>query len=835
MAMTQPMSPFNLDDEDEQPIEIEIVDPDTGEQLYMSHSESTEIGEVPEFDANLAEYLDDSYLSSLASDLVHDYENDKNSRKEWEDTYKDGLELLGLKYDDRMEPWPGACGINHPLLLEAVVRFQAEMITETLPATGPVYAEIFGKQTPEKQAAADRVAADMNYQIMKKMPEFRNEQERTFWAQALIGSAFKKVYFDPSLGRQTSVFIPAEDFVVSYGTSDLASCPRATYVMRKTHNELRKLQVSGFYKDVEIDKPARQTNKIQDAKDREGGYSALYDDRHILLEMMVDLDLEGFEDLDDSGEPTEIALPYVVTIEKSSMEIIGIRRNWREEDELKTKKQYYVHYPYVPADGFYGFGLIQIIGGFAKSATAIVRQLVDAGTLSNLPAGFKTRGMRVLGDDTPISPGEFKDVDIPSGALKDNILPLPYKEPSATLYQLLQTVVDEGRRMASVADLKVADMNGQTPVGTTLAILERTLKVMSAVQSRVYHALDLELKLLADIIKDSGDEGYDIVFTDDKPHSRAEDYGNVEVMPVSNPNASTMAQRVMQYQAAVQLAQQTPQIYDLANLHRQMLEALGIENVESLIPASKEAKPTDPVSENMNLMKGTKVKAFIFQDHMAHMTIHTNLLNDPKMAQAFQNMTNGQQIQAAIQAHIMEHAAFQYRSEMEQMMGVELPKPDEEIPQDMEVSLSRLLAQASDMLLKKDQNEVAQQQAQQQAQDPVIQMQQKELEIKEFEVKGKLDIEQKKIDLQERVAVLNASVKSDELAAKHAINLMGAEQAMEQMQMAQAVKEAQLEQQAQAQQAQQAQAQQQLAQEAQAQAQAQAQQQTQQQPQGDVQ
>ena len=834
MAMTQPMSPFNLDDEDEQPIEIEIVDPDTGEQLYMSHSESTEIGEVPEFDANLAEYLDDSYLSSLASDLVHDYENDKNSRKEWEDTYKDGLELLGLKYDDRMEPWPGACGINHPLLLEAVVRFQAEMITETLPATGPVYAEIFGKQTPEKQAAADRVAADMNYQIMKKMPEFRNEQERTFWAQALIGSAFKKVYFDPSLGRQTSVFIPAEDFVVSYGTSDLASCPRATYVMRKTHNELRKLQVSGFYKDVEIDKPARQTNKIQDAKDREGGYSALYDDRHILLEMMVDLDLEGFEDLDDSGEPTEIALPYVVTIEKSSMEIIGIRRNWREEDKLKTKKQYYVHYPYVPADGFYGFGLIQIIGGFAKSATAIVRQLVDAGTLSNLPAGFKTRGMRVLGDDTPISPGEFKDVDIPSGALKDNILPLPYKEPSATLYQLLQTVVDEGRRMASVADLKVADMNGQTPVGTTLAILERTLKVMSAVQSRVYHALDLELKLLADIIKDSGDEGYDIVFTDDKPHSRAEDYGNVEVMPVSNPNASTMAQRVMQYQAAVQLAQQTPQIYDLANLHRQMLEALGIENVESLIPASKEAKPTDPVSENMNLMKGTKVKAFIFQDHMAHMTIHTNLLNDPKMAQAFQNMTNGQQIQAAIQAHIMEHAAFQYRSEMEQMMGVELPKPDEEIPQDMEVSLSRLLAQASDMLLKKDQNEVAQQQAQQQAQDPVIQMQQKELEIKELEVKGKLDIEQKKIDLQERVAVLNASVKSDELAAKHAINLMGAEQAMEQMQMAQAVKEAQLEQQAQAQQAQQAQAQQQLAQEAQAQAQAQAQQ-AQQQPQGDMQ
>ena len=798
MAISQGMSPFDINATDEEPIEIEIQDinPETGEEYYASYSESEE--EIPAFGDNLAEYLDDSYLSALASELINDYENDKNSRKDWEDTYKDGLELLGLNYEDRMEPWPGACGVNHPLLLEAVVRFQAEMITETLPADGPVTAQVFGKQTPEKLDAADRVAADMNYQIMKKMPEFRNEQERTFWAQALIGSAFKKVYFDPSLGRQTSVFIPAEDFVVSYGTSDLESCPRATYVMRKTHNELRKLQVSGFYKDTPIEKPARQSNKIQEAKDREGGYSALYDDRHILLEMMVDLDLEEFEDLDPiTGEPTEIALPYVVTIEKSSMEIIGIRRNWREDDPLKQKKQYYVHYPYVPADGFYGFGLIQIIGGFARNATSIMRQLVDAGTLSNLPAGFKTRGMRVIGDDTPISPGEFRDVDIPSGALKDNILPLPYNEPSATLYQLLQTVVDEGRRMASVADLKISDMSGQTPVGTTLAILERTLKVMSAVQSRVYYAFDKEIKLMADIIKDSGDEGYDIIFRDDKPHSRAEDYSNVEVVPVSNPNASTMAQRVMQYQAAIQLAQQNPQIYDLPNLHRQMLEAMGIEDVDTLIPAAKEAKPVDPVSENMNLMKGTKAKAFIFQDHMAHMTIHTNLLNDPKMAQAFQNMTNGQQIQAAIQAHVMEHAAFQYRSEMEQMMGVELPKPDEEIPPEMETKLSRLLAQASDMLLQKDQAEAQQQSAQQQMQDPVIQMQQKELEIKEMEVKGKLDIEREKLEVQQRIAAINASVKGDDMAAKHAIALMGAEQAMEQMQLSQAVKEKQLEQQAQ--------------------------------------
>ena len=798
MAISQGMSPFDINATDEEPIEIEIQDsnPETGEEYYASYSESTE--EMPAFGDNLADYLDDSYLSALASELINDYDNDKNSRKDWEDTYKDGLELLGLNYEDRMEPWPGACGVNHPLLLEAVVRFQAEMITETLPAEGPVTAQVFGKQTPDKLEAATRVADDMNYQIMKKMPEFRNEQERTFWAQALIGSAFKKVYFDPSLGRQTSVFIPAEDFVVAYGTSDLESCPRATYVMRKTHNELRKLQVSGFYKDIPIEKPARQSSKIQEAKDREGGYSALYDDRHILLEMMVDLDLEEFEDLDpETGEPTEIALPYVVTIEKSSMEIIGIRRNWREEDPLKQKKQYYVHYPYVPADGFYGFGLIQIIGGFARNATSIMRQLVDAGTLSNLPAGFKTRGMRVIGDDTPISPGEFRDVDIPSGALKDNILPLPYNEPSATLYQLLQTVVDEGRRMASVADLKISDMSGQTPVGTTLAILERTLKVMSAVQSRVYYAFDKEIKLLADIIKDSGDEGYDIVFYDDKPHSRAEDYGNVEVMPVSNPNASTMAQRVMQYQAAIQLAQQNPQIYNLPNLHRQMLEAMGIEDVDSLIPASKEAKPTDPVSENMSLMKGSKAKAFIYQDHMAHMTIHTNLLNDPKMAQAFQNMTNGQMIQAAIQAHIMEHAAFQYRVEMEQMMGVELPKPDEEIPEEMEVKLSRLLAQAADMLLQKDQAEVQQQQAQQQMQDPVIQMQQKELDIKEMEVTGKLDIERQKLEVQERIAALNAGLKGDDAAAKHSIAMMGAEQAMAQMQLNQDIKEKQMEQQAQ--------------------------------------
>ena len=812
MAISQGMLPFDINAADEEPIEIEIqeTDPETGDEYYASYSE--EEGELPAFEDNLADYLDDSYLSALASELINDYENDKNSRKEWEDTYKDGLELLGLNYEDRMEPWPGACGVNHPLLLEAVVRFQAEMITETLPAEGPVTAQVFGKQTPEKLEAAVRVADDMNYQIMKKMPEFRNEQERTFWSQALIGSAFKKVYFDPSLGRQTSVFIPAEDFVVAYGTSDLDSCPRATYVMRKTHNELRKLQVSGFYKDVPISKPARQSEKIQEAKDKEGGYSALYDDRHILLEMMVDLDLEGFEDIDEAtGEPTEIALPYVVTIEKSSMEIIGIRRNWREDDVLKVKKQYYVHYPYVPADGFYGFGLIQIIGGFARNATSIMRQLVDAGTLSNLPAGYKTRGMRVIGDDTPISPGEFKDVDVPSGTLKDNILPLPYKEPSATLYQLLQTVVDEGRRMASVADLKISDMSGQTPVGTTLAILERTLKVMSAVQSRVYYALDKEIKLLADIIKDSGDDGYDIVFYDDKPHSRAEDYSNVEVSPVSNPNASTMAQRVMQYQAAIQLAQQNPQIYNLPNLHKQMLEAMGIEDVDSLIPTAKEAKPTDPVSENMNLMKGTKAKAFIFQDHMAHMTIHTNLLNDPKLAQAFQNMANGQQIQAAIQAHVMEHAAFQYRQEMEQMMGVELPKPDEEIPPELETKLSRLLAQASDMLLQKDQAEAQQQQAQQQMQDPVIQMQQKELEIKEMEVKGKLDIEHQKLEVQERIAALNAATKGDSTAANHAIALMGAEQAMQQMQLNQDIKEKQLAQQ-QAQAAQQAQLAQQQAQ-----------------------
>lgn len=783
MAIVQPMQPLDLEGLDDEPIEISIEgeDPDTGDQFSMSMSQSVDV--EPNFDSNLAEYLDDGYMAGLVGDLISDYDNDLQSRKDWEQTYMDGLELLGLSAEDRMEPWPGASGVHHPLLLEAVIRFQAEMITETLPADGPVQGQVIGKQTPEKLAAAERVAADMNYQITKKMPEFRNEQERLFWSMALIGSGFKKVYRDPTLGRQTSMFIPAEDFVVAYGSSDLNTCPRATHVMRKTHNELLKLQQAGFYRDIDIEKPSRQTDKIQDAKDREGGYSAQYDDRHILLEMVVDLDLEGFEDVDPiTDEPTGIALPYIVTIEKQSQEILAIRRNWKEGDANKLKRQHYVHYPYVPADGFYGYGLIQIVGGFAKSATSLMRQLIDAGTLSNLPGGFKSRGMRVIGDDTPISPGEFRDVDVPSGALKDNILPLPYKEPSQTLYQLLENVVDEGRRMASVADLKIADMNGQTPVGTTLAILERSLKVMSAVQSRVYHAFDTELKLLADIIGESGDDGYDIISTDDKPHSREEDYGNVEICPVSNPNAATMAQRVMQYQAAIQMSQQNPQIYDLPNLHRQMLEAMGVEDIDKLIPQSKEAKPTDPVSENMNLMKGGKAKAFIFQDHMAHMTIHVNLLNDPKMAQAFQNMANGQQMQAAIQAHIMEHAAFQYRSEIEKQMGVQLPKPDEEIKPELEVQLSRMLSEASQMLLQKNQAEAQAQQNQQQAQDPVLQMQKQELDIKAKDVAQKLEIEKMRLDTQERIAALNAGVKSNVEAAKHSIAMMGAELSMEQMQ-----------------------------------------------------
>lgn len=759
-------------DDDGAPIEIELAD---DEMLPVATEMSIEVSIEPEFTSNLAETLDESYMSSLANDLINDYENDKNSRKEWEEAFEDGLELLGLKTDDRMEPWPGACGVHHPLLLEAVVRFQAEMITETMPATGPVDTEILGKITPEKMAAAERVASDMNYQITKKMPEFRNEQERLYWALAITGSAFKKVYYDPALGRQTSMFVPAEDFVVAYGTSDLITCPRATHVMRKTHNELRALQINGFYLDVDIEKPARLMDRLQEAKDKEEGYSAQYDDRHVLLEMAVDLDLEGYEDKDG------LALPYIVTIEKQSMQILSIRRNWTEDDDRKLRNQHFVHYPYVPGFGFYGFGLLHIVGGFAKSATSLMRQLIDAGTLSNLPGGFKARGMRVLGDDTPISPGEFRDVDVPSGTLTDNIMPLPYKEPSATLYQLLQTIVDEGRRMASVADLKIADMSGQTPVGTTLAILERTLKVMSAVQSRVYYALDQELKLLAKIIRDNGSSEYEIK-NDDNEYDRLDDYDNVEIIPVSNPNASTMAQRVVQYQAVLQLAEKNPQIYNLPNLHRQMLEAMGVDNVDDLIPASKQAKPTDPVSENMNLMKGGQAKAFIYQDHTAHMTVHVNLLNDPKMAQAFQNMPNGQAMQAAITAHIMEHAAFQYRQDMESQLGITLPAMDEEIPEELETQLSGMMSQAADMLLQRNQMEASQQQIQQKLQDPVIQLQQQELQIKAQDTANKIQIEKMKIDSAERIAAINAGIKAQIGAAQHAVSLMGAELQMEQAQ-----------------------------------------------------
>jgi len=774
--IVRPMTPLIPDEiptsvmgDDGIPIEIVIEGDDSGEPPEIT----VNIG--PAFSDNLAEHLDESYMSGLANELLHDFDNDRNSRKDWEDMLADGLDLLGLRAEDRMEPWPGACGVTHPLLLEATVRFQAEMITETLPASGPVKADVIGKVTDKKLKVAERVCADMNYQITKKMPEFRSEQERMFWALPLTGSAFKKVYEDPGLKRQTSMFVAAEDFVVSYGTSSLSTCPRATHVMRKTHNELRKLQVAGFYRDVKIDKPAKTFDDIQEKKDREEGYSAQYDDRHILLEMSVDLDLEGFEDTDELDEPTGIALPYIVTIDKQSAEILSIRRNWVEGDPAYTKRQHFVHYPYVPGFGFYGFGLIHLVGGFSKSATSLMRQLIDAGTLSNLPGGFKSRGMRVIGDDTPISPGEFRDVDVPSGALKDNILPLPYKEPSATLFQLLQMVVDEGRRMASVADLKIADMNGQTPVGTTLAILERTLKVMSAVQSRVYYAFDQELKLLAELICDTQGDYYpeELLDEDDEEsYYRSEDYKRVEILPVSNPNASTMAQRVMQYQAALQLAQQTPDIYDLPKLHKQMLDAMGIEDVDSLIPTAAKDKPKDPISENMALMNGHKARAYIFQDHDAHIQIHQNLVNDPKMQQVAQNNPNGSNIMAAIQAHIMEHVAFQYRQQIELQLGTSLPGPDEEIPPEIESNLSALIAQASQQLLQKDQNEVAQQQAQQQQQDPLIQMQQQELQLKTQEVQSKIQVEQLRLQLEAQSQQLKAQQEQARLESQERIAAM---------------------------------------------------------------
>ena len=741
------------DEMGEEPIEIEIIEA----EIEFEEPEEEEL-EEGEFYANLAEEIDEGALQSLASDLASDISNDLSSRKDWEDAYKEGLTLLGLKYEERTEPWSGACGVFHPMITEAVVRFQSETIMETFPAKGPVKTQVIGKQTPDKLEAAQRVEEDMNYQLTEKMTEFRPEHERMLWSLPATGSAFKKVYYDPSLERQVSLFVPAEDIILPYGATELSTCPRVTHRMRKTKNEIVKLQVAGFYRDVELGEPSKFKDEITKRKDEETGFSANYDDRYELYEVHADLDLPGFEDEED-GEKTGIALPYVVTMLRGSNEILAIRRNWKEDDELKLKRQHFVHYQYIPGFGAYGFGLFHLIGGYAKSATSIMRQLVDAGTLSNLPGGLKSRGLRIKGDDTPIAPGEFRDVDVGSGAIRDNILPLPYKEPSAVLSGLMDKIVEEGRRFAATADMKVADMSAQAPVGTTLAILERMLKVMSAVQARVHYSFKQELRLLAAIIRDYTDDEYSFEPIDGPPAAKKSDYNHVDIIPVSDPNAATLSQRVVQYQAVIQLAQSAPQIYDLPALHRQMLDVLGIKDADRLVPSKDDQKPRDPVSENMAVIVGKPVKAFLYQDHEAHIKTHMAAMQDPLIQQMVGQNPQANQIMGAMSAHIAEHMAFAYRAKIEQAMGVDLPMPDEEMSPEVEVQLSRLVAQAAPIVLQESQNQVAQQEAaaqqQQMATDPIIQLQQQELELKAREQSMKeqkamadVQLEQQRLELE---------------------------------------------------------------------------------------
>jgi hypothetical protein len=795
-----PQGIADIENDDAPDMEIKIEDPESVELdidgnpiLKIEKEEPSD----KDFDANLAEYMGEDELTQLSGDLIGDFDEDISSRKDWIQTYVDGLQLLGMKIEERMEPWPGACGVYHPLLSETLVKFQAETIMAIFPAAGPVKTQIIGKETPEKKASAERVQDDMNYQLTDVMQEYRPETERMLWGLGLSGNAFKKVYFDPSLDRQVSMFVPAEDLVVPYGASSLAQAPRITHVMRKTKNELRKLQVAGFYRDIELGDPSDSFDEVEKKIAEKQGFRASTDDRYKLFEMQVDLDLESYPDVDKNGEATGIALPYIVTIEKSSGEVLSIRRNWRPEDENKVKRNHFVHYGYIPGFGFYCFGLIHLIGAFAKSGTSILRQLVDAGSLSNLPGGFKTRGLRTKGDDTPISPGEFRDVDVPSGTMRDNIMPLPYKEPSMVLAGLLDKIIEEGRRFASAADLNISDMSAQAPVGTTLAILERTLKVMSAVQARIHYSLKDELKLLRDIIRDYTPDEYTYEPTEGPARAKKSDYDDCDVIPVSDPNASTMAQKIVQYQAVLQLAQGAPQLYNLPLLHRQMLDVLGIKNANKLVKLPEDQVPEDPISENQNLLMMKPVKAFLYQDHQAHITCHMSAMKDPKIMQLVGQNPQAQAMQAAMMAHINEHIAYEYRKQMETQMGFELPfHPDEEdsderaMPEMLEVAISQKAAIASQQLLQRDTAEIQAQQAQQAAQDPIIQMQQQELQIKQMEVDIKnrkliadatakadqLAIERERILSQEKIAGMNAQIKviSDDKTRQAKAEEMGA-------------------------------------------------------------
>jgi chaperonin GroES len=780
--------------ENEEAIEIEIEDPESvtigiGDTEIVIDPDAME---DDEFSANLAEELDDKYLAELSSDLLEDFTNDVNSRKDWLETYVDGLELLGLKIEERSEPWEGACAVYHPLLSEALVKFQAETMMETFPAAGPVKTSIIGKETPECMEAAARVQENMNYQLMDKMPEYRPEHERMLWGLGLAGNAFKKVYYDPALERQVSLFVPAEDMVVPYGASNLETAERVTHVMRKTEQELHTLQHLGFYRDIELGEPSYDLDEVEKKIAEQMGFDATNDDRYKILEMNVNLDLEGYEDEDKDGK-TGIALPYIVTIDKGTTEILSIRRNWKQEDELQKRREHFVHYGYIPGFGFYCFGLIHLIGGFSKSGTMLLRQLVDAGTLSNLPGGFKARGLRIKGDDTPIGPGEFRDVDAPSGSIRDNIMMLPYKEPSQVLSALMDKIINEGRRFASAADMKVSDMSANSPVGSTLAILERTLKVMSAVNARIYYSMKKEFGLLKNIIADYTDPDYQYDPSTGTPGAKQSDYEKVNLIPVADPNAATMAQKVVQYQAVMQMAQQNPDIYDLPELNRQMLDVLGVKNAEKLIPNKDDIKQLGPVTENMNIINGKPVKAFLDQDHEAHIAVHMAFTDDPLIRKLVGQSTKAGMIQAAMEAHIAEHVAFQYRLEIERKLGVPLPPMDEPLPVDIENEVARLTAEAAPKVLGDSSLKASEEERQQQAQDPVLQMQQAELQIKQEEAKtkaqkvmadieldkAKLELDKQKatIEVQKDVMLAQTKIKSTESIAGAKI---GAEAEMQQ-------------------------------------------------------
>ena len=748
-------------------MEIEIVDP---ESVTLSDG-SMEITIVPgnevdfsEFGANLAELMEENDLETLSSDLVGQVNTDIEGRKDWADTFVKGLDVLGFKYEERTDPWDGACGVNSTVLAEAAIRFQAETMSETMPAAGPVKTKVLGKETQEKTEAAERVKSDMNYELTENMVEYRPEHERMLYSLGLAGSAFKKVYYDPNLGRQAAIYISAEDVIVPYGASNIEAAERVTHIMRKTKNELKKLQAGGFYRDVDLGDPEPYHTDIEEKKAEDGGYSLTDDDRYAVYEIHADLLIEGIDDDD------EIARPYVVTIERGSGEVLSIRRNYVEGDPLTLKRQHFVHYNYVPGFGFYGLGLIHIIGGYARAGTSLIRQLVDAGTLSNLPGGLKSRGLRIKGDDSPINPGEFKDVDVPSGSIRDNIMPLPYKEPSQTLLALLNQITTEGRRLGAISDMDISDMSANAPVGTTLALLERTLKPMAAVQARVHYAMKQEFKLLKAIMAEYAPTEYAYIPSRGEVGAKRSDYMMVDVIPVSDPNNSTMAQRVVQYQTVLQMSSQAPQIYDLPQLHRQMIEVLGVKNADKLVPTKDDAQPADPISENMDALIGKPMKAFIYQDHDAHIATHMSFMQDPMVAQLIGQNPQAKQIMASLQAHIAEHLGFSYRKKIEEKLGAPLPAPNEQMTEDMEVQLSRLVADAGKQLTQANQQQAAQKQAQQKQQDPIIQMKQAELQIKQAEEQRKAandqadqKIKQFEMQLKEQKILLDGNVAAERL------------------------------------------------------------------------